>query len=49
MIGSLLKHGISFWKYLTDRTSEKNQILPMAEIIQKTLPVSYEKLLKKQG
>ena len=28
------KHGISFWKYLTDRTSEKNQIPPMAEIIQ---------------
>jgi hypothetical protein len=28
------KHGISFWKYLTDRTSEKYQILPMAEIIQ---------------
>jgi hypothetical protein len=28
------KHGISFWKYLIDRTSETNQILPMAEIIQ---------------
>jgi hypothetical protein len=28
------KHGISFWKYLIDRTSEKNQIPPMAEIIQ---------------
>lgn len=28
------KHGISFWKYLMDRTSEKNQIPPMAEIIQ---------------
>jgi hypothetical protein len=28
------KHGISFWKYLLDRTSEKDQIPPMAEIIQ---------------
>jgi hypothetical protein len=28
------KHGISFWKYLADRTSGTNQIPPMAEIIQ---------------
>ena len=28
------KHGISFWKYLIDRTSEKNLIPSMAEIIQ---------------
>ncbi len=30
------KHGISFWKYLIDRTSKKNQIPPMATIIQDT-------------
>ena len=28
------KHGISFWKYLLDRTSGGNKISPMAEIIQ---------------
>ncbi|GKT13081.1 MAG: hypothetical protein ISEC1_P2083 [Thiomicrorhabdus sp.] len=28
------KHGISFWKYLIDRTSEENKIYPMTEIIQ---------------
>ncbi len=30
------KHGISFWKYLTNGTSERNQIPPMTEIIQNT-------------
>lgn len=28
------KHGISFWKYLLDRTSGENKISPMPEIIQ---------------
>ena len=29
------KQGISFWEYLTDRTSKKNRIPSMAELIQK--------------
>ena len=28
------KHGISFWKYLNDRTSKTNQIPSMADVIQ---------------